>query len=75
MRVAITADLLTRIRTLDDLHELVKALGFAPAGDELGSAARERLGFAGDGPGVMRAAIVARHGPFVVYGALSLIHI
>ncbi len=68
--MAITADLLTRIRTLDDLHELVKALGFAPTSDELGPAARERLGLAGDGPGVTRAAIVARHGPFVVYGAV-----
>ncbi|MFI5207078.1 MAG: Eco57I restriction-modification methylase domain-containing protein [Gemmatimonadales bacterium] len=68
--MAITPDLLARMRTLDDLHELVAALGFSPVGDELGPVAREQLGFAGDGLGVSRAAIVARHGPFVVYGAV-----
>jgi hypothetical protein len=70
VRVAITTDLLARIRTLDDLHELVAALGFAPVSDELGAAARERLGLAGEGAGITRAAIVARRGPFVVYGAI-----
>ena len=68
--MAITADLLARTRTLDDLHELVAELGFAPVSDELGPAARARLGLGGDGPGVSRAAIVARRGPFIVYGAI-----
>ena len=69
-RVAITADLLSRIRTLDDLHELVVALGYPPVSDELSEAARERLGLSGPGLGVLRAAIVARRGPFVIYGAV-----
>jgi hypothetical protein len=70
VRVAITTDLLARIRSLDDLHELVAALGYAPAGDELGPAARQRLGLAADGLGVQRAAVLARRGPWVVYGAV-----
>src|SRR5258706_10843936 len=69
VRVPITTDLLARLKSLDDLHELVHELGYTPASDELTAAARARLGLAGDGPGVTRAAIVARHGAFVVYGA------
>jgi hypothetical protein len=69
-RVAVTPELLARLHTLDDLHELVAALGYAPAGDELGSAALERLGLAGDTLGVRRAAVLARRGSWVVYGAV-----
>ncbi len=66
----ITTDLLARVRSLDDLHELVAELGYTPGGDELSSAARSRLGLGADGLGVRRAAIVGRRGPFVVYGAI-----
>src|SRR5437868_7288412 len=69
-RVPVTADLLARIRCLDDLHELVAELGYTPGCDELGSAARERMGLGADGLGIRRAAVVGRRGPFVVYGAL-----
>ena len=66
----ITTDLLARLRSLDDLHELVAELGYTPGGDELSSAARSRLGLGADGLGVRRAAIVGHRGPFVVYGAI-----
>jgi len=67
--VAVTPELLSRLRTLDDLHELVAALGYEAAGEELNPGARERLGL-GDGLGTRRAAIVGRQGTYLVYGVL-----
>lgn len=68
--MAVTPQLLSRLRTLDDLHELVAALGYSPCSEELNPVARERLGLGGSGLGTRRAAIVGRHGPFLIYGAV-----
>jgi len=68
--VAVTTELLARLHSLDDLLELVAALGFAPCGDELNPAARERLGLGADALGVRRAAVLGRCGAFRVYGAV-----
>ncbi len=68
--MAVTAQLLAGLRSLDDLLELAAALGYAPGGDELNAAARARLGLDG-GLGVRRAAIVGRHGAYSLYGLLA----
>lgn len=70
MRVAITTDLLARLRSLDDLLEFAVALGFSACADELSPAAQARLGLGGDNLGIRRAAIIARHERLVVYGAV-----
>jgi hypothetical protein len=70
VRVAITTDLLARLRSLDDLLELALALGFSPRSDELSPTAQERLGLGGRGLGIRRAAIIGRHEALVVYGAV-----
>jgi hypothetical protein len=67
--VPITPALLARLRSLDDLLELVAALGFAPRAEDLGPQARERLGLGG-ATDVVRAAILGRRGAFLVYGAV-----
>ena len=66
----VTPDLLARLRTLDDLVELAATLGYQPAMQELGAATRVRLGLAAPSLTVERAALLARHGQFRVYGAL-----
>ena len=67
--MAVTPELLARLKSLDDLHEFVAALGYAPCSEELNALARERLGLGG-ALGTRRAAIVGRHGPFLIYGAV-----
>ena len=69
--MAVTPQLLARLGSLDDLFELATALGYAPGGDELNPAARVRLGLDGAGLGVRRAAIVGRHGGFLLYGLVA----
>ncbi len=66
----ITTALLARLRSLDDLHEFAAALGFEPRGEDLGPAARARLGLGAETLGVRRAAVVGRRGPFLLYGAI-----
>ena len=66
----ITPALLTRLHSLDDLHELVQELGYQPGGEELSARARARMGLGAEGLGVTRAAIIGRHHQFIVYGAL-----
>lgn len=68
--MAVTPQLLSRLHVLDDLLELVAALGFAVHSEELNEHARQRLGLGGLGLGVRRAAILGRHGSFIVYGAV-----
>jgi len=68
--VAITTDLLARLRSLDDLIELVRALGYTAGTDELSPAARARLGLGGIGLDIRRAAILGRHENLVVYGVV-----
>lgn len=65
----ITPQFLTTIRTLDDLIGLAGALGYEPRGDDLGREGRARLGWSAN-TGIQRAAIVGRHGSFVLYGAV-----
>ena len=69
--MGITAALLSRLSSLDDLLEVAAELGYAPGGDELNPAARSRLGFDGPALGTRRAAIVGRHSSFVVYGLVA----
>jgi hypothetical protein len=64
--VPVTTALLASLRSLDDLHGLVAALGFEPRGDDLSPDACGRLGLAHDG--LRRAAIVGRRGRFLLYG-------
>jgi hypothetical protein len=70
-RVAIAPQLLARLTSLDDLFELVTALGYTPVGDELNAAARARLGLDVAGLATRRAAIVGRHASFVIYGLVA----
>ncbi len=63
----VTTALLSRLRSLDDLTELTREIGFRAAPADLGVEARERLGIGGL-PGIRRAAVLARHGHFLVYG-------
>ena len=67
--MTLTSELLARLSSLDDLIELARALGYAPAPDELSDPARRRLGLDGNSR-VTRAALVGRHGQFRVYGAV-----
>jgi hypothetical protein len=69
--VAVTPEMLARLKTLDDLLELAAALGFAPQADELNREARSRLGLDGGTLGTLRAAIVGRRGSFFVYGLVA----
>jgi hypothetical protein len=66
--VAVTPELLARTKSLDDLLELAQALGFAPYAEELNQPARERLGLAAPPLRALRAAIIGRRGPFLLYG-------
>ncbi|MBI4542286.1 MAG: N-6 DNA methylase [Gemmatimonadetes bacterium] len=68
--MAVSPELLSRLKSLDDLLEFVAALGYTPHGDELNSAAQARLGLRGTGLAIRRAAIVGRHGAFLIYGAV-----
>jgi hypothetical protein len=67
--VAVTPQLLARLTSLDDLLEMAVELGYTPAMEELSAPARRHLGL-GDAQAVSRAGILARHGPFRVYGAV-----
>ncbi|HXY20298.1 MAG TPA: hypothetical protein VEH83_09920, partial [Gemmatimonadales bacterium] len=69
--MAVTPQLLARLGCLDDLLELVAALGYDPGGDELNPDARARLGLVGAAFGVRRAAIVGRHGAFLLYAVVA----
>ena len=69
--MAIAPQLLARLASLDDLLELVAALGYTPGGDELNPAARARLGLDGAGLATRRAAIVGHHAAFIVYGLVA----
>jgi len=68
--VAITTDLLARLHSLDDLIELVRALGYSAGPDELSPAARTRLGLGAISLDVRRAAILGRHESLLVYGVV-----
>ncbi len=65
--MAVTAQQLRSLGSLDDLIGFVAALGYVPLGQELNETALERLGLNG-ALGTLRAAIVGRHGAFRVYG-------
>jgi len=67
--VPVSISLLGRLRSLDDLVEMVGALGYRAAPADLGIEARRRLGIA-DPPFVQRAAVLGRHGHYRVYGLL-----
>ncbi|HXY67883.1 MAG TPA: N-6 DNA methylase [Gemmatimonadales bacterium] len=69
--MAVTPQLLARLGSLDDLLELVAALGYQPGGDELNPATRQRLGLDGVALGTRRAAIVGRRGGYLVYGLVA----
>ena len=69
--MSVTRELLTRLRNLDDLIELVAQLGYAPCADELNADARRRLGLAAPGLGTRRAAILGRCGALAVYGIVA----
>jgi hypothetical protein len=71
VRLAVTRELLARLASLDDLLELVAALGYPPGGDELNPAARRRLGLDGPGLGTTRAAVVGRRASFTIYGLVA----
>jgi methylase of polypeptide subunit release factors len=68
--VAVSTDLLRRLRSLDDLIELAATLGYRVQPEELNGAARERLGLSAGRLSVERATVLARMGPFVVYGVV-----
>ncbi len=63
--MAVTPELLARTSSLDDLVELVRELGFDARTEELGIAARTRLGL---GSAVRRGAVVGRHGSLRLFG-------
>jgi hypothetical protein len=69
--VPVTRELLRRLRSLDDLLELVSALGYEPQTDELNAEAQRRLGLAVPALGLRRSAIVGRAGALAVYGLLA----
>lgn len=69
--MAVTCELLARLRSLDDLVEFAAELGYAPHSEELNAAARRRLGLEAAALGIRRAAIVARAGTLVVYGIVA----
>lgn len=64
----VTTALLSRLRSLDDLADLIRALGFAPVFEELPPASRAPLGLGPPENGVTAAAIVGRHGGLRLYG-------
>lgn len=66
-----TRDLLARMRGLEDLLEVVGALGYAPRGEDLNRDAWSRLGLGAPQLGVRRAAVLARHGTLTVYGLVA----
>lgn len=61
----VTTELLSRLRSLDDLVEVAGALRYAARIEELPSAARRRLGLP---DAVSRAAIVGTHAQLTLYG-------
>ncbi len=67
----VTRELLSRLRTLDDLIEFVAELGYAPRADELNAEARSRLGLGVPGLGVRRAAVIGSAGTLDVYGVVA----
>ncbi len=69
--MAVTRELLSRLRTLDDLVELAAALGYSPQAEELNGDARRRLGLDVPSLGTRRSAIVARAGTLSVYGIVA----
>ena len=69
-RVPVTTRLLARLKTLDDLLELVAELGFAPAADELGPGARGHVGLGAESLAVQRAALLGHCGAFRAYGVV-----
>jgi len=69
--MAVTRELLARLRSLDDLVEFAAELGYAPHTEELNLEARRRLGLGVPALGVRRAAIVARAGTLAVYGIVA----
>jgi hypothetical protein len=69
--VPVTRELLSRLRSLDDLLELTSALGYTPEADELNVEAQRRLGLAVPALGIRRSAVVGRAGPCAVYGVLA----
>lgn len=62
----VTTDLLSRLRSLDDLVELTAALGYPSAAEELNYLTRDRIGL----HAASRAAILGRRDTLTVYGAL-----
>jgi hypothetical protein len=69
--MAVTRELLARLRSLDDLVEFAAELGYAPQPEELNAEARRRLGLEGAALGTRRAAILARAGTLAVYGIVA----
>ena len=67
----VTRQLLTRLRSLDDLIELAAELGYAPHAQELNGSAQRRLGLDVPALGTRRAAIVGRAGGVSVYGIVA----
>jgi hypothetical protein len=67
----VTRQLLTRLKSLDDLIELAAELGYAPHAEELNVAAQRRLGLDSTALGTRRAAIVGRAGAVSVYGIVA----
>ena len=67
----VTRQLLTRLRSLDDLIELAAELGYAPDAQELNPAAQHRLGLDAPALGTRRAAVVGRAGSMAVYGIVA----